>query len=320
MTEHHQRVEPQIGCFVHECLTVAAAGNILCRDDRLDGLFADFAILYRLLHATRLPLSSEAAAESLIERYHQDSLDSGARIREGLSAAVENAILTFGNGFIAHPDNKNLRELLASGQLTAEDYYGLAGVFKSTQTMDNFSVVARWHERPLATPDEIKLRDEAAQRVASHKQMVEKLKTDATEVVLNEARQHAGMYLLAATREKQKADLVKHAKPRGADPNVTDIAGAVLIEAEDFARGNVIKDRETYGKGIGVLLNKGETPNFTEYDIDLARDATYQFELRYAAAGSRPVKVFVDGQLVKADAAKAVTGSWTLRRPPQRVA
>ena len=88
-----------------------------------DGLFADFAILYRLLHATRLPLSSEAAAESLIERYHQDSLDSGARIREGLSAAVENAILTFGNGFIAHSDNENLRELLASGQLTADDYY-----------------------------------------------------------------------------------------------------------------------------------------------------------------------------------------------------
>src|SRR5262249_43676154 len=29
---------------------------------------------------------------------------------------------------------------------TVEDYYGLAGVFKSTQTMDNFSVVAQWHE------------------------------------------------------------------------------------------------------------------------------------------------------------------------------
>ena len=196
--------------------------------------------------------------------------------------------------------------------LTAEDYYGLAGVFKSTQTMDNFSVVARWHERPLATPDEIKLRDEAAQRVASHKQVVEKVKADATEVVLNEARQHAGMYLLAATDEKQKTDLLRTAKPRGGDPDVKAIAGAVLIEAEDFARGNVIKDRETYGKGIGVLLNKGETPNFTEYDIDLTRDATYQFELRYAAAGSRPIKVFIDGQLVKADAAKAVTGSWTL--------
>ncbi len=88
-----------------------------------DGLFADFAILYRLLHASRLPASAETAAESLIERYHQDSLDSGARIREGLSAAVENAILTFGNGFLTHPANDTLRDHLASGRLTADDYY-----------------------------------------------------------------------------------------------------------------------------------------------------------------------------------------------------
>lgn len=52
-----------------------------------DGIFADFAILYRLLHASRLPATIEAAADSLIERYHQDSLDSGARIRDGLSRA-----------------------------------------------------------------------------------------------------------------------------------------------------------------------------------------------------------------------------------------
>ena len=44
-----------------------------------DGLFADFAVLYRLLHATRMPLVNDTAAESLIERYHQDSLDSGAQ-------------------------------------------------------------------------------------------------------------------------------------------------------------------------------------------------------------------------------------------------
>jgi len=57
-----------------------------------DGLFADFAVLYRLLHASRLPASNEAGAESWIELYHQDSLDSGARIREGLSRAIEQAI------------------------------------------------------------------------------------------------------------------------------------------------------------------------------------------------------------------------------------
>jgi methylase of polypeptide subunit release factors len=88
-----------------------------------DGLFADFAILYRLLHASRLPLTKEAAAESWIERYHQDSLDSGARIRDGLSCAVEQAIRDFGNGFLSHPANLELHTAVANGTLLPEDYY-----------------------------------------------------------------------------------------------------------------------------------------------------------------------------------------------------
>lgn len=88
-----------------------------------DGLFADFAILYRLLHATRLPLTNEAAAESWIERYHQDSLDAGARIRDGLSSAVEQAIRDFGNGFLSHPANDGLRSAVAGGALSPDEYY-----------------------------------------------------------------------------------------------------------------------------------------------------------------------------------------------------
>jgi hypothetical protein len=88
-----------------------------------DGIYSDFAILYRLLHATRLPVTNEAAAESWIERYHQDSLDSGARIRDGLSQAVERAIRDFGTGFIAHPANTELREAVASETLRPDDYY-----------------------------------------------------------------------------------------------------------------------------------------------------------------------------------------------------
>lgn len=88
-----------------------------------DGLFSDFAILYRLLHATRLPITNETAAECWIERYHQDSLESGARIREGLSKAVESAIRDFANGFLKHPDNGALRESVASNSLAAADYY-----------------------------------------------------------------------------------------------------------------------------------------------------------------------------------------------------
>src|SRR5262249_59918788 len=37
--------------------------------------------------------------------------------------------------------------------LPTADYYSLAGVFKCTLTMDNFRVVARWHERSLPNRD-----------------------------------------------------------------------------------------------------------------------------------------------------------------------
>lgn len=88
-----------------------------------DGLFADFAILYRLLHASRLPSTNESSAESLIERYHQDAIEQGTRIREGLRAAVTEALEILGTGFIAHPDNRSLREEIDAGLLEPATFF-----------------------------------------------------------------------------------------------------------------------------------------------------------------------------------------------------
>jgi len=88
-----------------------------------DGLFADFAALFRLLHVTRLPIANEVADQSWIERYHQDSLEAGARIRKGLSSAVDQAIRKFADGFLSHPENDVLRNLVATGALSPDDYY-----------------------------------------------------------------------------------------------------------------------------------------------------------------------------------------------------
>lgn len=85
-----------------------------------DGLFADFALLWRLLHASRLPARREQAAQCWLERYHQDSLDAGSRIRAGLSKAVEQALKGLANGFIRHPANGALRERLQCGALGAD--------------------------------------------------------------------------------------------------------------------------------------------------------------------------------------------------------
>jgi len=86
-------------------------------------LFADFALLFRLLHASRMPVKPDAAAESLIERFHQDALDSGSRIREGLSAAVETCIRDLANGFLSHPANNTLRESVDGSQHSAAELY-----------------------------------------------------------------------------------------------------------------------------------------------------------------------------------------------------
>jgi len=194
--------------------------------------------------------------------------------------------------------------------LTMDDYYGLAGIFKSTQTMDTFSVVARWHERPLATPEQLKQRDAARQDVERQKQAIARRVREGTDLTLAAARRRAGDYLLLATRRMHESARLESAKPKGGEPDAARIPGAILIEAEDFVRGNVSRDRESYGQGIGVLVNRGQTPNFAEYEVQIPAEATYQLELRYAAAGSRPVRILVDGNLVKLDAAAKTTGSW----------
>jgi hypothetical protein len=88
-----------------------------------DEHYADFALMFRLLHASRMPQAPEQGADSLIEAYHQDSLDSGARIREGLSEAVETAIRTLADGFLNHPANILLLEEIDRGKIKPNDFY-----------------------------------------------------------------------------------------------------------------------------------------------------------------------------------------------------
>jgi len=88
-----------------------------------DELYADFAILYRLLHATRMPQKMDDGESSYIEYYHQESLASGTRIRENLSAAVEQSLQILANGFIKYESNGELREQLLSQRLLPDAYY-----------------------------------------------------------------------------------------------------------------------------------------------------------------------------------------------------
>src|SRR5690606_7752136 len=47
-----------------------------------ENLYAEFALLFRVLHASRMPQKIEEGPESKLEFYHTEALASGSRIRE----------------------------------------------------------------------------------------------------------------------------------------------------------------------------------------------------------------------------------------------
>ncbi len=84
---------------------------------------SDFAVLWRLVHRTRLPKGAEDASECLLERYYTASVEQGGRVREHLRDGVEAALEIFGNGLLSHPDNAELRDLIKEGELKPEAFY-----------------------------------------------------------------------------------------------------------------------------------------------------------------------------------------------------
>lgn len=88
-----------------------------------EGLFVEFALLYRSLHASRMPSIMDNGAESIIEFYHQEAIASGSRIRERLSLAVESCIKELANGLLHHSENEELRQIVLANKITPKEYY-----------------------------------------------------------------------------------------------------------------------------------------------------------------------------------------------------
>ncbi|MCU0919417.1 MAG: SAM-dependent DNA methyltransferase [Burkholderiaceae bacterium] len=84
--------------------------------------YADFSVLWLLLHATRFGAEGAASSDCALEQWRNACREQGTRARETLRVGVEQALLVLGQGFVGHPANTALREALASGRLTPQDY------------------------------------------------------------------------------------------------------------------------------------------------------------------------------------------------------
>lgn len=69
--------------------------------------------------------------------------------------------------------------------LPTTDYYALAGVFKSTRTMESFKTIARWYEHPLPTPEDQQRLKQHEAAVAAKKAEIEQFVKAANEQLLS---------------------------------------------------------------------------------------------------------------------------------------
>jgi hypothetical protein len=151
------------------------------------------------------------------------------------------------------------------------DYYALAGIFKSTRTMESFKKVAKWYENPLPDAD-------AAARLLAHQQHVASKKADIQKVVAeanaalkaakpDEALPDKPEALYPAdvqTRLKALRDelaALEQAAPEM--PSAMGVTEHQVVEVPIHIRGSHLKLGEVTPRHVPVVFTSVEAPRFT---------------------------------------------------------
>jgi hypothetical protein len=85
--------------------------------------FADFAAFWLLVHASRFGPHGALPTDCALEGWREAGQKEGVAARDRLRDGVEAALLSFGSGFLAHPENGPFREKLRSGELSLSDFF-----------------------------------------------------------------------------------------------------------------------------------------------------------------------------------------------------
>lgn len=149
------------------------------------------------------------------------------------------------------------------------DYYAMAGIFKSSLTMDHFKVVAKWHEHVLAP------------------------KPDRDLLAAHEAKLEA--------KRKEISDLTK-----AENKKLTDIEhqriGSYLRAAREILEGNKVKIApvEDDPAALTRLATQAtKTDKTLEFAIEIAKAGNYQLDLLNEEKGSGTSDIYVNGVWMK---------------------
>jgi cytochrome c553 len=194
------------------------------------------------------------------------------------------------------------------------DYYSMAGIFKSSKTMENFKVVAKWHEYVLAPEAERRKLKAHEDRIEAKQKEINRLTREENEKLAAAERGNTGGYLLAAADLERDESV--HLSPSLEEPDAAPRAGMAIVEAGRFVEGNVPRKLE---KGKSNVPEKQKGPFFAEYEIAVAKAGAYQIEVLDQEKGAGTADIRVNGVLEKrgADAvenreASPDAGGWSV--------
>jgi hypothetical protein len=156
--------------------------------------------------------------------------------------------------------------------IATKDYYGLAGIFKSTKTMDSYTKVAKWHEHPLETqvPEAILAAYNAD--IAARKTHLEHLVTAG--------RNKLSESLPAGTALPENAETLfpkelqteltrlreELAKLEKEPPEAAAVMGVIEDEIADapiHVRGNPLKTGDVVARHVPPVFRGPEGPQFS---------------------------------------------------------
>lgn len=150
------------------------------------------------------------------------------------------------------------------------DYYSLAGVFKSTKTMESLVTIAKWNENTLANEKEAALLKEHTAKVTESKKKAEDFLEEQRKVVASDKKLTL-KEIEALLKDESKATLKKlkdaTAALEKATPEFPSAMGVTEGKVSDVPihiRGNTDRLGKVMPRAVPVVLSKANAPSFPE--------------------------------------------------------
>lgn len=244
----------------------------------------------------------------LIEQLAGDLLPAGDDYQKRNEQLIATGFLVLGPKVLAEPDKTKMQMDIVDEQIDTvgrtfmgltfgcarchdhkfdplgqDDYYALAGIFKSTTTMESFKTIARWQENDVANPSQAKLKKEYNDKLAELNEKIKQLTEKATAELKAKLGKDAKLPKKPRTKfsAEQKAELkkldAKLAELKKKAPVIPTAMGIVDGKIEDVPihiRGSHLTLGDIVPRRFPQVLVSGEAtaiPADRSGRLDLAR-------------------------------------------------